>query len=913
MTSNDALELLNEEYFSSQKESIYRHTDFLFAPLLALQWLAAIAMSIWISPRAWTGTTSQIHPHVWAAVFLGGVICSFPLMMIWKRPGRSFTRHSVAIAQMCTSALFIHLTGGRIETHFHIFGSLAFLAFYRDWRVLVTGSVVVVADHLLRGVFWPESIFGVNSPDLLRALEHGGWVVFEDLFLFLSIRQSLREMHNVAAHQAELETLNTVIETKVVLRTAELSASEEKFRQLSAAAPIGIFQTDSSGRCLYVNCCLTEILGFSSEQVLGNGWTEALHPDDRKSVWQEWQIAAGSGHDFEREYRVITPTQELRLVHVRAKAMRTIQNQLIGHVGTMEDITKRKLAETELAQARDAALESARLKSEFLANMSHEIRTPMNAVIGMSDLLLETDLTQEQSEFARTVSSSADLLLTILNDILDFSKIEAGKLSLGEEDFDLRQVIEDTLELLAKNAYAKGLELAGLLPPETPTHLRGDPGRIRQILTNLIGNAIKFTESGEVVVQVSEESRDAIHVTIRLQIMDTGIGIAPETQARLFQAFTQADGSTTRKYGGTGLGLAISKRLVEMMDGEIGIESKLGCGSLFWFTVKLKHPVAPISLKHLRADSLAKIKVLVVDDNATNGRVLHYQLAGLNMPDEYASSGEKALRMLRTAATAGTPYRLAILDMQMPDMDGLALARVMQSDPTFSRTRKIMLTSLGLRPESRVMHDAGISECLLKPAKEARLFECLLRVMGEGFTSAEARNSPGHAGVPLPFKNPIHGPLRILLAEDNSVNQKVVLFQLRKLGYEADIAVNGLEVLSASDQIHYDLILMDCHMPEMGGYEASRKIRERESASNGHATSHTYIVALTADAMEGDREKCLAAGMDDYLSKPTRIDDLSAALARVRPTNDADLASTRNMQNFAQVNAPGHEAVRVDS
>jgi PAS domain S-box-containing protein len=353
MSSNDLLGLRKEEYFASQQESIYRHTDFLFAPLLLLQWFAAVATAIWISPRAWVGTTSEIHPHVWAAIFLGGVICSFPLLLIWKWPGHALTRHTVAIAQMCTSLLLIHLTGGRIETHFHVFGSLAFLAFYRDWRVLVTGSLVVVADHLLRGTFWPESVFGVHAPDLVRALEHSGWVVFEDIFLFLSIRQSLREMHKVAGQQAELKALNTEMESKVVLRTAELSASEEKFRQLSAAAPIGIYQTDSSGRCVYVNSCWIEISALSVEQSLGDGWREALHLDDRKSVWQEWQIAARSGRDFERECRVLTPTQESRWVHIRAKAMRATPNQFIGHVGTMEDITERKRAEEVLRQSEE--------------------------------------------------------------------------------------------------------------------------------------------------------------------------------------------------------------------------------------------------------------------------------------------------------------------------------------------------------------------------------------------------------------------------------------------------------------------------------------------------------------------------------------------------------------------------------
>jgi PAS domain S-box-containing protein len=640
---------------------------------------------------------------------------------------------------------------------------------------------------------------------------------------------------------------------------------------------------------LYWNAGAERLYGWSRDEVMGLNYGTVLRPATDtpwSSVYEslltkgQWSGEATTVH---RDGTQIVSLNRLTL-------QRDPRGNPAAVMSIATDIRERKRAEAELHAAKEAAEAASRAKSEFLAVMSHEIRTPMNGVIGMAGLLLDTQLSLEQREYAETVRQSADALLTIINDILDFSKIEAGKLVIEPIPCDLRLAVEEIAELMASKAHEKGIDMILRYSPDAPRRVVCDPGRIRQILINLVGNAIKFTAKGHVYVSVVCEEKTAGQARLFFSVEDTGIGIPADKLGQIFERFAQADTSTTRQFGGTGLGLAISKQLAELMGGTMSVESRAGEGSQFWMTLPLSLDVPPEEAEPPHAD-LSGARVLGVDDNPTNLFVLREQLNSWGLRNDMCSCAEDALRILRAAASAGDPYHIAVLDQQMPGMDGETLGGLIKAAPELQSTLLVMLTSLGLRGDAARMKALGFAAYLTKPTRQSQLLDALATVWSARskvkpaqlvtrHTLAEARAASPAAPPPQPEaqRNAAAVRGRILVVEDNVVNQRVASRLLEKMGFRVDLAANGGEAVEMIELLPYDAVFMDCQMPEMDGYQATREIRNREG--NG---KHRVIIAMTANAMQGDREKCLAAGMDDYISKPIRAPDLAGVLTRHLP------------------------------
>jgi two-component system sensor histidine kinase/response regulator len=647
----------------------------------------------------------------------------------------------------------------------------------------------------------------------------------------------------------------------------ERKVAEEQVRfraDLLEAVGLAIVGTDLSGSITYWGPGAENLYGWTAQEVLGRKIADVVAAASDEQDRIEARTRLGRGERWAGTLERGRRDGSRFLAQLTTTPVLDGSGQLVGNISIGADVSLREQASAELARARDHAIEASLLKSHFLANMSHEIRTPMNGVLGMTELLLTTALDTRQREYAEIVHTSGDALMTILNDILDLSKIEAGRLDLEYVDFDVAAVIEDVAELFASQAHAKGLELVTSMGGDVPAAVRGDPGRLRQVLSNLLGNAIKFTSRGLVMVTATVDRSEGNATTLRLQVDDTGIGIDEQQAARIFEPFIQADSTTTRQYGGTGLGLTITRQLVELMGGECGVDSEVGVGSSFWCTVALQGARHISTSTRSQKDSqLGGMRVLVVDDNPTNGAVLEGYLLAWGMNVVGTGSGMEALDAARAAEATGQPFALALIDQSMPTMNGLELANAFAVDPALAGTAVVLLTSSD--DDGEPAGSADIAAHLPKPVRREHLRRCLHEVI----VGAQATADPPSAETARTGRG------RVLLAEDNAINQQVALAMLEDGGYQVDVVDNGVEAVSAVRARRYDAVLMDCQMPRMNGVEAALAIRAEEGGRR-----RAPIIALTAGAMPEDRDRCLAAGMDDYVSKPFRKGDLLAVVAR---------------------------------
>ena len=761
---------LADGLFRESQLSIYRRTDRLFARLMILQWLAGIAAAIWISPRTWAGATSELHLHVWAAFVLGGLLSVFPVCLVVTNSGAMLTRHTIAIGQMLTSALFIHLSGGRIEAHFHVFGSLAFLACYRDWRVILTATVVVAVDHFARGAYFPQSVFGVLMASPWRVLEHAAWVVFENVFLLISIRQSVQEMKSMAQHRAELQTNNENIELEVESRTRELKTAnhlisqtnrqlenqtlalgrqaeelqnaKQRAEELGAFGQIldrslnEIYIFDMDTLCfVHVNDGARDNIGYTMQELRG------LTPIDIKPEHTAESFANLVGPLLDGTQNCI----KFRTVHRRKDGTEYpvevhLEVSVLGErpvfAAVILDITNRLQIETQLQVSRERALAADRSKSEFLANMSHEIRTPMTAILGFNDILLDSVTGRENIEAARTVKKNGEYLIDLINDILDLSKVEAGRLDIELTDCSPQEIVAEVASLMRVRAAAKNLPLEVRFDGPIPETIQTDLTRLRQLLINIVGNAIKFTEFGSVQIITSLVKQSDDESILRFDITDTGLGIAEDKLDKIFLPFTQADSSTTRQFGGTGLGLTICKRVAELLGGEVSVTSSLGKGSTFSITIATG-PLKGVPLLENKSESVRESRgattmpaaqlptlssrILLAEDGPDNQRLIGFILKKAGAEVAVANNGQIAIELVAEAVAANRSFDVILMDMQMPILDGYSATRQLRNGGYAGPI--IALTAHAMNGDRQKCLDAGCDDYITKPIDR----EALLR------------------------------------------------------------------------------------------------------------------------------------------------------------------------------------------